>query len=93
MNNWHVWFMLGMFVGTCLGVLSMIVCDIYFMDKIIQAWLKPRLSKDDIQDLRELAKGLERFPNDPEEVEAVRKAILEIVEAKSVTARKLEDTL
>lgn len=93
MNSWHVWFMLGMFVGSCLGVLSMIVCDIYFMDKIIQAWLKPRLSKDDIQDLRELAKGLERFPSDPEEVEAIRKAILEIVEAKPVTARKLEDTL
>jgi len=88
--------MLGMFVGSCLGVLSMIVCDIYFLDKMIQAWLKPRLSKDDIQDLRDLVKGLERSPGDPlynEEVEAIRKAIQEIVEAKPITAKKLEDTL
>lgn len=89
MSDWVVGFMLGMFVGSCLGILSMIVCDIYFLDKIIQAWIKPKLSEADREDLIALAKGLKG----DEEVEAIRKAILEIAEAKPITAKRLEDTL
>lgn len=89
MSAWTFGFMLGMFVGSCLGVLSMIVCDIYFLDKVIQTWIKPRLLEADREDLIALAKGLKG----DEEVEAIRKAILEIAEAKPITAKNLDDTL
>jgi hypothetical protein len=94
--TWYIWFALGMFVGSFLGVIPLIVYDVHRMNIRLADWLKPKVSEADRHDLIALAKGLERSSDDPlysEEVEAIRKAILEIAEGKPVTARKLEDTL
>lgn len=96
MDSWYVWFILGMSVGSGLGVLSMIACDMWFIDKVLQAWLKPKISEADRNDLIALAKGLEKSTDDPaysEETEAIRKAILEIAIAKPIAVKKLDDTL
>lgn len=94
--TWYIWFALGMFVGSFLGVIPLIVYDVQRMNIRLADWLKPKISEADRQDLIALAKGLERSSDDPmysEEVESIRKAILEIADGKPVTARKLEDTL
>lgn len=94
--TWYAWFALGMFVGSFLGVIPLIIYDVQRMNIRLADWLKPKISEADRQDLIALAEGLRRSSDDPlysEEVEAIRKAIQEIVEAKPVTARKLDDTL